>query len=413
MIESKKNVRNHSFNILMNVFYKEKLLNKEIDYIIDSYDINDSDKSFIKKECTGVFQNLELIDSIINKYSKVKANKLKNDILIVFRLSIYEFLYMDKVPEYATINEFVKLIKKTKYKNLSGYVNATLKNIFNNEIANKQDSIADNNKKYCYFIIVNNKDSVLSEFNNRSIDYFIYDGLLDFKYVNVYYANNYKDVIDSDSFKNGNIIIQDASSAYLVEKIFEYTIDFYKDKNTILNILDTCSAPGGKILSLYSLISENYSSFNFEARDISEEKIKKIKNNLIRLKINDINLRVIDATKDNCNDYNKYDLVICDVPCSGIGVINKKPDIKLRINDEKINSLQKIQRSILNVSKNYVKQGGLLSYSTCTETKDENENNANYFLENNKNFEKLFEKNIISNDDNKCDGFYMCIFRKL
>ena len=121
----------------------------------------------------------------------------------------------------------------------------------------------------------------------------------------------------------------------------------------------------------------------------------------------------MDATKYNASDYQKYDLVICDVPCSGIGVINKKPDIKLRISEEKIDSLQKIQRNILDVLKKYVKSGGLLSYSTCTETKKENEDNISYFLDNNSDFSKVFEKCIKSNDENKADGFYMCFLKKI
>ena len=104
--------------------------------------------------------------------------------------------------------------------------------------------------------------------------------------------------------------------------------------------------------------------------------------------------------------------MILDVPCTGLGVIDKKPDIKLNYSNDKKFSLVKIQKNILNVSKDYVKIGGLLSYSTCTETKEENEDNILEFLSNNKNFEKIYEKRIARNDENKCDGFYMCIMKK-
>ena len=141
MDKSSKNVREYSFHILSEVLLNEKLLNNEMNNTFNSYDIKDEDKSFIKKECSGVIENLDNIDSVINIYSKVKTNKLKKDLLILFRLAIYELLYMDKVPEYATINESVNIIKHTKYKNLSGYVNATLKNIANKENKSKNKDV--------------------------------------------------------------------------------------------------------------------------------------------------------------------------------------------------------------------------------------------------------------------------------
>lgn len=408
---SVKNVRNYSFDILYNIFYNDKLLTNQINETIYSNDFNDEDISFIKKECTGVIENLENIDSIINKYSKVKTYKLKKDILIVFRMSIYEILYMDKVPEYATINESVNIIKNTKYKDLSGYVNATLKNIVKNETDNtivKSDKI-----KYCYFKILNDYlDEVIDELTRLNINFYNYDGCLQFRYTHIYYTNKYKNILDTDSFKNGKIIIQDASSAYLVDCLYDYIQTNYKNNSKRIKILDTCSSPGGKIFSLYCLMKNNYNDCYFEARDISTEKINKIKENMLRLKINNINIKISDATKYNDEDFEKFDIVICDVPCSGIGVINKKPDIKLRINENKIKSLQKIQKSIIDVSKQYLKPRGILSYSTCTETKDENEDNILSFLKNNSNFNKIYEKRIESFDENKSDGFYMCIMKK-
>ena len=180
MDKATKNAREHSFHILCEVLINEKLLSNEIDRTFGSYSIKDEDKSFIKKECTGVIENIDNIDSIINKYSKVKTNKLKKEILIIFRLSIYEMLYMDKVPEYATINESVNIIKKTKCKDLSGYVNATLKNIAKNEIGGGQgEKLHKNENKHCYFKVLNEKDEEVSkELSSLKIVYNKYDGAL-------------------------------------------------------------------------------------------------------------------------------------------------------------------------------------------------------------------------------------------
>ena len=158
---------------------------------------------------------------------------------------------------------------------------------------------------------------------------------------------------------------------------------------------------------------KKYHNCYFEARDVSIDKINKIKENLERLKIKNIELKVHDATVYEEKDFEKFDVVLCDVPCSGLGVINKKPDIKLKTNDEKINSLKDLQKSIIETSENYVKKGGILSYSTCTTTKEENEDNIFDFLNKNSNFEKIFEKRIEINDENKADGFYMCFLRKV
>lgn len=414
MTKSSKNVREYSFHILSEVFLNDKLLNNEIEKIFNDNVIKDEDKSFIKKECTGVIENLNSIDDIINTYSKVKTNKLKKEILIVFRLAIYELLYMDKVPEYATINESVNIIKGTKYKSLSGYVNATLKNIAKNEKGlNKNDGeIADT--KYCYFkILIGFEEEVIKELNDKKINYNKYDGNFDFKYSSIYYVDKYKTILDTNSFKEGHIIIQDASSAYLVDKLYDYIRKTFGDLNTEIKMLDTCSAPGGKVISLYTLIKNDYKKFEFEARDISVDKINKIKENLIRLNIKDIKLNVKDASKYEEKDFETYDVVLCDVPCSGLGVINKKPDIMLKTNAEKIESLSVLQKNILETSKNYVKHGGILSYSTCTLTKNENEDNIDDFLNRNSNFEKIFEKRIEINDESKADGFYMCFMRKV
>ena len=415
MDKSSKNVREYSFHILSEVLLNEKLLNKEIERTFNSYVIKDEDKSFIKKECTGVIENLDNIDSIINIYSKLKTNKLKKDILIVFRLATYELLYMDKVPVYATINESVNILKHTQYKNLTGYVNATLKNIANNEKENKnEDTYLKYKVKHCYFKTLDGSDDkITKELKDKKIGFYKYDGNLNFKYSNIYYVDKYKTILETNSFKEGHIIIQDASSAYLVDRLYAYIRDIFKNLDYEIKILDTCSAPGGKIVSLYDLVKNEYKKYKFEARDISSDKINKIKENLIRLRIDDIELKIKDASVYDEKDFESFDIVLCDVPCSGLGVVNKKPDILIKTSDGKIKSLNAIQKCILETSKKYVKKGGILSYSTCTTTKEENEDLIAGFLNDNDDFEKIYEKQIKINDDSIADGFYMCFMRKV
>ena len=403
-----KNIRKVSFNILYEVFFNKKLLNDVINDSFKNDALDDTNKAFVKRECTGVIENIEYIDSIINKFSKIKSNKLDKNIIVILRLGIYEIKYMDSVPSYATINECVELVKKSKNNRLAPFVNAVLRSVDRCEI-----KIVDEKTKHCYFRTYNNGDNiVLNELDNKNIDYKNYDGALTFESVKVYATSNYKEIIDLNSFKDGYILIEDASSIHLVDKLSECIRKHIPINAKKVKILDTCSSPGGKILSLIDILKSSNIKYEALARDISESKIKKIEDNINRLKAENIKVEIKDATLYDKDDIDKYDLVILDVPCTGLGVIDKKPDIKLNYSDDKKFSLVKIQKNILNVSKDYVKIGGLLSYSTCTEAKEENEDNILEFLSNNKNFEKIYEKRIARNDENKCDGFYMCIMKK-
>lgn len=405
MTKTKKNIRKVSFDVLFDVLVNKKLLNNVINEEFENGDISDDDKAYVKRECNGVIENIDRIDAVINKYSKVKVNKLNDDILIVLRIAIYEFIFMDRVPAYATLNESVNIIKKSKSAKLSGYVNAVLRNILRDENFGIKAENNVNDIRRCYFKTFNGgNEIVLKELNERNVVYHKYDGKLDFKLSDVYYTDNFKSIIELTSFKKGYIIIEDASSAYLVDRLS----NLLKDKN--ISVLDTCSAPGGKILSLIDLMGKRI--VYAEARDISSDKIDKIKENAKRLNINSLKYGIKDASVLEKDDIGKYDLVMCDVPCTGLGVINKKPDIKLNFNEEKLKSLVEIQRQILDVSKNYVKNGGILSYSTCTVTREENEENISWFKDNNKEFDTIFEKRIELNDKNLADGFYMNIMEK-
>ena len=421
MSNSNKNIRKVSFDILYEVFFCNKLLNIALNEKFEKIELDENDKSFIKREVTGTIEKIDEIDEIINKYSKVSTKKLDKDILVVLRLAVYELYYMDKVPTFATINECVNIVKKSKNSRLSGFVNAILRNIDRRE-SKKANISSNSDEKKCYFRIYNDhEESVLKEMNDKNISYKRYDGALDFRYAKVYSVNKYKDILDLDSFANGDILIEDASSIFLTDKLAYYIKEREKELKksqvkesiSMMKLLDACASPGGKILSLIDLIYGDYFYFYAEARDISEEKILKICENVNRLKVLDLNLNVKDATVHDELDDDKYDVVLLDVPCTGLGVIDKKPDIKLNYSDEKRDSLVDIQRKILDSCKHYVKKGGILSYSTCTETKEENEDNIDYFLSQNKDFEIIFEKKIKRNDENKADGFYMCFMKRL
>ena len=422
------NVRELSYKILYCVLYDNKLLNIAFDDVLSLYDISDEDRSYIRRECAGVIENLTYIDEEIQKYTLFNIKKIQKEVKIILRIGMYELLYMDKVPSYATINECVELTKRIVkkfskyYINQHRYVNAVLRKIDKEAgkvSTNYPDKMAVS--KYCYFRIYNDNEAlVLNELREKKLDYKIYSGALNFKYSKVYSLDNYKDIIELDNFKDGNILISDASSIYLTDALSYYIKEREKrikseNQNVVsmMKLLDTCASPGGKILNLIDIIYNDYYYFYAEARDISDEKILKICENVNRLKVLDLNMKVKDASIYDELDKDKFDVVICDVPCSGLGVIYKKPDIKYHFNDEKLRSLVLLQKKILGTSSNYVKSGGILSYSTCTTTKEENEDIIDDFMNLNNQFKKIYEKRIEPNDENLADGFYMCFLEKI
>lgn len=400
-------MRKISYKILYDVFWHKTLLNDAINKHFDDVPltIKDEDKAFIKREVTGVIEKLDEIDRKIDKFSKVKVKKLNKDVLTVLRLGVYEIGYMDKVPSYATVSECVDIIKKSKNSRLSGYVNAVLREFDRSDIKTSTD---DDKIKNCYFRIYHDEEKkVLDELKSNGTDYKPYTGVFDFNEAKVYKVDKYKSIIDTDSFRDGLVLIEDASSIYMTERLSEFLLD-----STCVKILDTCSAPGGKILGIVDFLKGRGIKVEADACDVSDAKVSKIKENIDRLKVDCIKTYVKDATIYDEKLSSAYDLVICDVPCTGLGVIDKKPDIKLNYSDDKRDALVEIQRKILSVSKCYVKNGGILSYSTCTETREENEDNIAYFLEHNKDFKMIYEKKIVRSDDNNADGFYMCFMRK-
>ena len=208
------------------------------------------------------------------------------------------------------------------------------------------------------------------------------------------------------------ISVQDISSIYYIDKLHA----LLKDKLAYnIKVLDSCASPGGKSLAFLKAFDEY--NIDLFSCDKSYDKLIRLKENfdLTRnyIKYNSLNILENDATKTKESFIECFDVVMIDVPCSGLGIISKKPDIKYNFDKNKINNLLVIQNDILDINKDYVKVGGYLCYSTCTITKDENEYMINNFLINNKNFELTYKEQIISSDDTLSDGFYFSIMKRL
>ena len=392
------------------------------------------------------------LDEIIKKYSNIKLKKISNWILNILRMGIYQIVFLDKIPKSAAVNESVNLAKRYGHKSSSNFVNAILRKVSKKDyedfyqikddiqrisITNsmpiwiieelakqlgdmkKVEEIAINsNVKPHLSIRINNlkiKDDSKKDFIKRleEKDIKIKQGLLkDFLIV-----ENAKNIENMEEFRQGLFTIQDETAGL---------IPIILNPNKTDVILDACSSPGGKTTYLAELM-ENQGKI--EAWDIHEHRTKLVENAAKRLGITNIETKVNDATIYNEKYKEKFDKILLDVPCLGIGVLRRKPDIKWQKSKEDINEITKIQKKILENCSQYLKKGGELVYSTCSILKEENENVIKEFIQKHKNFcienikikenDKIQNKEffeIYKNNNNylqvyqnyETDGFFIC-----
>ncbi len=347
--------------------------------------------------------------------SKLCIKRPKPSIVIVLKMGMYQLKYMDSIPAYAAVSNTVDLTKEIKKQELKGFVNATLKNFNNNNIELPKDKIKRMSIEYSVpEFIVNiylkeygeDKTKAMLLKDNFSYEHFrvsskySMDQLLkilkenNVEYIeskdNAIFAKNNK--ITQDIYSAGNITVQSKTSMLTCEALEP------KDGD---KILDLCAAPGGKSIYLAELAKDEVTSC-----DIYPHRIALIESYKNRMGVENIKTVINDATILNKDFVDKFDKVLCDVPCSGLGVAKKKPDIYLNMTKESISGLPKIQYKILDTAKEYVKVGGILMYSTCTTLPQENKEVIRQFLSTNKNFELIDERQYLQ-DDKGLDGFYI------
>ena len=407
-------------------------------------------RAFFTRLTEGTAEQQILLDYIIDQYSKKPACKLKPTIRIILRLALYQIREMSSVPESAAVNEAVKLTVKKGFAGLKGFVNGVLRNAVRYPEKADLSGITDEDKyisvKYsmpeflvrqwsalygydtteamCASFLEDNKTTVrfrgkISE-TERFVSSLEADGAQIEKapYLDcAYLISGYDRLTDLSVFKNGSIAVQDVSSMLCVEAAGIKSGD---------KVIDVCAAPGGK-----SVFAADKTGDDGEviARDISQSKLRFIRENAQRCGIKNMHIQEWDATIPD-KTLNEYaDVVLVDAPCSGYGVIGKKPDIKYGASEQKQRALAEIQRKILKTAANYVKKGGRLIYSTCTVSRQENEERVAEFLKNG-DFESVdFTENIphelaerkptvkdgymqLLPGTDGCDGFFIAVFRR-
>ena len=348
------------------------------------------DKGLVTQLVYGVVRRKLTLDYIISKYSKVKIKKLSKYVLLILRMGVYQLYFTDKIPESAAVNESVKLAKKYSGKS-SGFVNGILHSVIRGKetLEYPKDKIENLSVKYsfpeeivellwdtgfCEELLesLNGEPETTVRVNTLKKEELetkmevsgIYEGARILKGT---------DVSENPDYKKGRIIAQDVAAM-----MAGFALSPKADETAI----DMCSAPGGKTTHLAELMENKGKIYAF---DIHSHKIEIIKKNAERMGISIIDARLGDGTQLQEEFVGKADKVLCDVPCSGLGIIRRKPDIKW--NKENIEELPEIQYKILENASMYLKVGGELVYSTCTILKRENEDVINKFLEENENFE--------------------------
>ncbi len=383
-----------------------------LDNIVKKEKLDRRDAALVYRMTYGVLQNMALCDYYIAAFSSIELNKIEPVVLDILRLSVYQLAFLDRIPAHAAVSEGVELARKKSNPRAAGFVNAVLRKAASSgmpEIDEKDDIkylsikyshpewlvklfldemgrvdcekyLTANNELVPIYAQVNtlkaNREDVAEKLKAEGVN--VTETPLGLELVG---SGNLEDI---DVFKDGSIYIQDAAARLAVEAA---------GVKPGMNVLDGCAAPGGKSFAAAIMMENNG---HILSRDIHEKKLKRILREGERLGISIIETEAMDARTYQPELENTFDVVIADVPCSGLGVIRKKPDIRYKDGDS-LGDLPEIQLDILRNLSKYCKVGGTILYSTCTVLSRENSGVVNKFLADNDDFElEAFETSVVS-----------------
>ena len=423
------NARKLAINVLYKVEFGEGYSNVTLDKELNKSDLEPVDKAFASELVYGVLTWKITLDEIIKMYSSIKIKKISPWILNILRTGIYQIVFLDKVPESAAVNESVKLAKQYGHEASSKFVNAILRKIEKNEmekllayIAPKpilEDEIISIVTSHPLWMV----DELLKEYdkkfvtellnaNNITPEITLRSNRLETTRDELYKLlllkkidckkGNLEDSIKvrkMSDFKGKLFTVQDEAAQLACLKLVPEAGEV---------VLDACSAPGGKTTYLAEIM-ENKGKI--EAWDIHPHRVRLVEEAAKKLDIDIIHATVHDATIVMPNYKEKFDKILLDVPCSGLGVIRKKPDIKWTRQPEDFEELMSVQEKILDTCSEYLKSGGRMVYSTCTVLKRENEEQIEKFLLTHSDF-MLVEQTKLFPNVNETDGFYIAVLEK-
>ena len=419
------NEREIALDVLMEINEREQYIHVLLNDALRKYQYLDkNERAFITRLVKGTMERRMTLDYVINQVSSVRVNKMKPLIRNLMRMSVYQMMYMEQVPVSAVCNEAVKLAKKRHFTNLSGFVNGVLRNISRQipemelpddysvrysvpqELVNMlKNSYGEGTMKLILGSFL--KDSKVSAVVNtvkitkaELMERLTAQGIevTDAPYVeNAFIMSDYNYLEEIPEFIDGMFQIQDISSM-----LAGMIASPGKDST----VIDVCAAPGGKSI-FAALMMEG--TGHVISRDVSEKKTEQIDENVQRLGLDNISVETADALEHYLADEEKADMLLADVPCSGLGIIGRKPDIKYNVSREKLDGIVRLQRNIIDSVCSYVKHGGYLVYSTCTLNPKENEENVRYIMEKGfvaENITELLPKRLIEDAKRAGENYY-------
>ena len=444
------NMRELALGVLLEISGREEYSHIALRNVLEKYQyLEKQERAFLTRLVEGTTEKRIWCDYVIEQFSSVKIRKMKPIIREILRMSAYQIGYMDSVPDSAVCNEAVKLARKKGFQQLGGFVNGVLRNLARHirEIKypemETQPALALSVRYSVPEWIVSiwikrwgeeRTERILSAFeerrplnirvNQERITGAELKERLEKRGIKVTEVDSlpgalgiegYDYLAGLPEFQEGLFQVQDLSSMLAVEAAGVKKGDY---------CIDVCAAPGGKTVYM----AEKAGADGYvDARDLTEYKAELIRENCRRLGLSNTGVSVKDACVKDETSVGKADVVLADLPCSGLGVIGKKTDIRYRMSQEQQGELAKLQREILDTVQSYVKPGGTLLYSTCTINPEENEENAEWFLENYP-FEAVSLETCLPEkyagetgakgyvqllpDVHGCDGFFIAKFRR-
>lgn len=427
---AKVNTRDLVVEILLLVTRDGQYSHIALNQVLEKYQYLDkSDRAFITRVTEGTLERMIELDYITDQFSKVKVKKMKPVIRAIVRSAVYQLKYMDSVPDSAVCNEAVKLAVSRGFGGLRGFVNGVLRSI-----ARNLDSVQyppEGTKEYLsvrYSMPPWILEQWLAWYTPEQLEQMLRN-FLEEKPTSIrcnlhqisredlkrklagegvkaeevpelpcaLLISGYDYLGALPSFQEGDFQVQDISSMLVAERANPREGDY---------IIDVCAAPGGKTLHLADKLR---GTGMVQARDISDYKVGLIWDNIRRAGMENIEAVRWDATVLDEESVEKADIVIADLPCSGLGVLGRKSDLKYRMTREGEKELAALQRQILSQVWRYVKPGGKLVYSTCTINREENEENAAWFQAEYPEFRLVSEEQLLPGQQ-AGDGFYIAVF---
>ena len=406
-------------------------------------ELGKKDRALVTAISEGTLEQLIRIDYILSRYVRKPLRFLDPEARGILRMSVYQILFMDRIPDSAACNEAVAIAKLRGRGRLSGFINAVLRNIVRDKEADPdrlykypEEHIAYSvpkwlYKKLCAELGRGTARSVFQAWltrrgqtirlNTSLMDEEGICKLLDEEGAKVkridfaallkasgcsteglelpivYELSEAASLTELSAFKRGLIAVQDIAS--MLPAVFARPAAGD-------HIIDICAAPGGKALQLCDMLR---GSGLVEARDVSEAKAQLIRENALRMGFKNIDIKVMDALVPDEESYYRADIVMADLPCSGLGIVGRKPDIKLNIRSYSIEELRDLQREMLSIASRYVKPHGRLVYSTCTITREENEDNVQWAASH-LGFQVTDTIRLLPAEDH--DGFFVAVLQK-